>query len=310
MPLPQSVQAQLDAANALLATANTPPQPAEPQPQEVAQPAAPAPVAQPAPPAATAPAPAPAPDVWEQRYKSLQGIHRSQTEQFQQLQQRLSALEAARTAAPTPPAEAPKPPVNPKDVEAFGLDMVEMVQRLVDQNLTQARQVIAQSFDALNAQIEALAAKIDGTSQHVAKTAEDLFFDSLTKQVPDWAAINEHEGFLRWIAEVDPLYNLPRQAALNDAQAKGDANRAAAVFRAFLSTVAKPAAPGPTESPTPRSTGGAPPAPSSAKPTYSSAEVQAFYNDVRRGAYRGNEPLRLQREAQYNAAMAEGRITQ
>jgi hypothetical protein len=39
-------------------------------------------------------------------------------------------------------------------------------------------------------------------------------------------------------------------------------------------------------------------------------QVERFYSDVRRGAYRSNEQLRADTEAVINAALAEGRILQ
>jgi hypothetical protein len=63
----------------------------------------------------------------------------------------------------------------------------------------------------------------------------------------------------------------------------------------------------------PRSSGnGAAAAASTAdgKPMLTVEQVERFYSDVRRGAYRSNEQLRADTEAVINAALAEGRILQ
>lgn len=320
MALPKAIQQQVDAADAILAAAQAPaPQPPAP-PAAPIEPAPPTPPAAQPPAAATPPTPAPvatppaqppAPDVWEQRYRSLQGIHRRTQDQLQEMQARLAALESqppappAQAPAPTP---APQPTADPKDVESFGLDMVQMVQRVCQQMLGGAAQQINAQFASIQDAITKLQSQVQGTSQHVQMTAEQVFFKNLTDLMPQWREINAQEGWLAFLADPDPFFGRPRQLALDEAQAEGNAQRAAAIFKAYLDTLPKPPALPPQESPTPRGAGSAPPQPQPQKPVFTQAQVAKFYDDVRRGMYRGKPQEQAAMQAQYDAAMAEGRI--
>lgn len=330
MALPQRVQAALEEAEAQLAQLNQPaPDPgadadtaapvvtddapaaapaaqSEPPAPEPQQAPAPAPVATPAQPPATPEA------TWEQRYRTLQGMERANAERFRQRENQLAQqvndltqqLEALRK--PTQPP-APASDVTAKDAEVFGSDLVDMVQRVVNSTFGH----MAQQFDA---RLTAMEQHLQGTHNAVAQTADQVFADRLAALVPDYEAINVNQGFLDWLADVDPVYGVPRQAALTSAAEARDVNRVAAVFNAFKATLTPPV---PTPAPTPASTldrqvaprtSAAAPTTPSAKPVFSAAEVNAFYQDVRRGVYRGREDEALQREAAFNEALAEGRI--
>lgn len=317
--LPKRIQAQLDQANALY-TAAAPaqaapaePAPVEPQPEPVALVEAA--------PAEPTPAPAPAPAVqkdpeetWEHRYRTLQGIHGKNVEDLksrlhgieQQNRQLAAQLEAATKAAATPP----KP--DPKDVETFGQDLVEMVQRQVEGMISGA----AKQFDE---RLNAFEQKLTGTTKAVAQTAEEIFLSRLKEQVPNYVEINGDQDFLTWLAEIDDVYGLPRQSALTNAADALDADRVAKVFKAFLATKTPAPAPAPAAAPartsasdlerqiTPSTVATAPAA--SAQPeSYSVKDVNAFYDDVRKGKYRGREQLAAEIEVRINRALAEGRI--
>jgi len=307
MALPRSIQAQVEQANAALEALNKPPEaPAEP-------PAPPAPIALDPPPAepqepsppepAEPPAPAPQPDVWEHKYKTLQGLF---NREVPTLQNRVKELESKLSEVLNKVAEAPKPSeqqpqvADPKDVENFGSDLVDMVQRTAERMFGAA----AKQFDQRLAQIEQA---LQGTTQTVAATAEQAFFDRLTKLVPEWEATNVNEAFLAWLAEVDPILGQPRQTALNAAQQRLDAERAAAVFKAFASTQPAPKANTLDKQVSPR--GNATPAPTpTQKPVYTEAQIAGFYDSVRRGEYRGREQEAAQIEQMINLAIAEGRV--
>jgi hypothetical protein len=306
--LPRQIQAQLDAAEALL---NPPPAPPAPEPEPPAPPPEP-PIVEPPTPQPPAPAPAtPQPDPWEHKYKVLQGMFNQRDAQLKEAMRRLDEV-TARLQQPTPPAPAPtappEPSADPKDVNAFGEDMMEMVHRVTSNYLTRAGQVLEARIAQIETTLKQLHANVQGTSQTVAATAEELFFEKLTELAPEWDALNTDQGYLAWLAEQDPITGIVRHDALKDAFAKGDARRAATIFKAYRSTMPPPPAAAPPASPTPRAAGTPPPTAQEAKPMIRQAEIVKFYDDVRRGIYRGREQERQQLEAQYNAAIAEGRI--
>lgn len=321
MALPSHLQAQLDQANATLDAMNSPQQPApEPQaaaPEPQAQVAAPEPQPEP-----TTAAPEPQapqepqaqsqqqPDVWEHKYKTLQGLFNREVPTLQgkvkdleskltQAVDRLNAAADAKTATPEPQA------LNPQDVENFGQDLVDMVSRVARGSLGD----VAKVFEQRLARIEEA---LQGTTQQVAVTAEQSFFDRLAKAVPDWETVNMNQAFLAWLAEIDPILGQPRQAALDAAQQSLNADRAVAVFNAFKATLPQPAAPkasSPVDKQVSPKGSAASPAPQQNAPkVWSQQEVVDFYAAKRRGEFRGREADGQALEAAINQAMAEGRI--
>jgi hypothetical protein len=319
MALPKQVQAQVDAADAMLAEANKAPEPsslsllpaenAEPQqqaqPQQVAEPQA----------APAVPDPAPQADPFEARYKVLQGkynaevpaLHKQVKDLEKQLTDAVQRMEQL-SRQPEPQQQAPKHVVDPKDVDNFGEDLVDMVNRVASGAIRNAAQAFETKASALEEQIRKLSEQMTGVTQHTVVTAEEMFFDKLAKMVPDWEQINADERFLAWLAEADPVYGVPRQNALTHARETLNAERAAAVFRTFAGPTKAAPQPDPLDKQvSPKSTGASQPAPQEDR-VISQADVNKFYDDVRRGLYRGREQEAMQIEAVINTALSEGRI--
>lgn len=316
--LPKAVQRQVEAAEALLAESNKPVEPTAPETPSAPDPAPAAEqVVPPAPDAAPAPVkPAPTEETWESRYKSLQGLFNARIPELQgqnkELATKLQAvMERLDTLTKQPPAptDAPqKTVVDPKDVENFGQDLVEMVQRQTQAVLTSVAGRLDGVVKDFEKRLAAVEQALKGTTQTVAVTAEEVFFTKLAAQVPDWEQINADERFLAWLAEVDPVYGQPRQAALSAAQQAMDVGRVVAVFNAFKALLPqKPKTDPLAKQVSPKSNASAPPAPTE-KPVITQQQVQAFYHDVATGKYRGRDAEVQQLEQMINEAMAEGRI--
>lgn len=331
MPLPKSIQAQADAAEAALRQAypdthgadNSLPSAAEPVPpiplpttqaSEVPPPAQPQ--AQPEVP----PQPQPTPqgeDTWEQRYRTLQGIHNRQIGDLKEKLDKLSADHQHlldRLNTPSPPAAQPQPTsVSQADAETFGEDLVRMIQRTAEQTLGPVAQSVEQRLATLEQSLQ-------GTNKVVAQTADEAFFAALREQVPDFDQINTSDPFLAWLAEEDDLSGNQRQAALTAAGNARDLKRVVKVFNTFKRAAGVATEPASERKASrleaqvsPRSTGnGATPATTQAsgKPMITVEQVERFYADVRRGAYRGNDKLRADTEAVINDALADNRIVQ
>lgn len=321
MALPRAIQAQLEQANALLEAANKPPE--APAPAELAQVADPEPAPEPAP-AAPEPQATPEPqaqsqqqpDPWEQRYKTLQGLFNREVPTLQhkvkdletQLQEAVARLNKAADAQ-TKPAEPVNPAADPRDVENFGSDLVEMVQRTAERMLGSAANELQTKAAALEQRLAQLEKVLQGTTQTVAVTAEQAFFDRLTKLVPEWETINANQSFLAWLAEVDPMLGQPRQSALDAAQQTLNADRAAAVFRAFAPTPQVAPKPNPLDKQvSPKGSASAAPAAPAQPVVYTQQQVVDFYNAKRRGEFRGREKEAQQIEAELNLAISEGRV--
>lgn len=331
MALPAPIQAQLDAANATLeqinkpahppadlnALAAEPPEPPqEPEPQEPTPPTEPSP--EPSPPSPPQPQPPSNDATWEQRFKTLQGLFNAKVPELQgqvktlesELQQAISRLNAATEATKTPPPDPLQSREHTADVEAFGSDLVEMVQRVIDRKAAPALHEAQTQLQALATRVTQLEDSLKGTSQAVVASAEDRFFDRLTNLVPDWEQINADEAFLAWLAEVDPVYGQPRQAALAAAQQAMDAGRAAAVFKAFASLrQATPKTPPAVDKQvSPKASAATPPPQPANKPILTEKQIAEFYDAKRRGHYRGKEAEAARIEQVINLAIAEGRV--
>jgi len=263
-----------------------------------------------APPQAAAPAqpPAPTEESFEQKYKTLQGKYNAEVvplrrqaqesdRRLNELAQQLRGLTEAKTAAPTTPA-----PADPKDVETFGADMLEMVSRLAS---SKAQEVVAEVVRRL----DALEGKVTGVTEQTAASLEQQFYTLLGKLVPDWQAINVDDRWLSWLGQVDEVYGVPRQKALDHAFSALDAQRVSNVFKAFVATL--PVAPKPEslrDQVTPEGAGTVVTPTAASKPILSEKAITAFYRDVSRGAYKGREAEADSIEAQINLAVAEGRV--
>ena len=317
MALPQQVQAALAAAEATLAEVNAAPAaPSADLAQLAQQPSANEPIGQAEPPPAApaqTPAPPPQHDAWEARYKTLQGLF---NKQVPELQGRVKELEGNLTTAierlnraSAEKEQAPEPKVaEARDVDAFGADLVEMVQRVAQAQMSRAAQVFETKAAELERKVDTLSQALTGTRQTVAASVEETFFERLTKLVPDWTAVNDDQGFLAWLAQEDPVYGVPRQNALNVAREQLNVERAAAVFRAYTG----PAKAVPKVDPldkqvSPRGAATAAPV-ASDKPVVTQAQITQFYNELRQGRYKGNEVEATRIEQFINTALAEGRV--
>lgn len=319
--LPRQLQKQLQQAEQALAPAPeqvTEPAPESEPPQEPEQVTAP-PAETQAPPAEGGSTP-PAeprqedpPELWEQRYRSLQGTHNRHMEdmkrriaQAEQAQRDLERqLNEERERAEQAQAQAAGP--SPEDAETFGSDLVDMVSRV-------AKAMVGVELAKLKSRLDALETGSKGAAETAQRAVEDTFLVRLAAQVPDYREVNADPKFLDWLAETDPVYGATRQAALDNAAGARDADRVAAIFNSYKAL----RAPGQDsasrgqkalEQQVSPSAGAAAPVRTPQEPTFvTQAAVQGFYRDVAMGKFRGRDEEMHRIEASINKALAENRI--
>lgn len=302
--LPKRVQEQLQAAEALEAQDQAARTQAAPAVQSVADLVAtpPAPPQNPTPQVdAPAPVPAPLEDI-QQKYKTLQGMYAADVvavrRQAAETARQVEALTAQLQERAKEPPPDTRPAVDPKDIETFGSEMMEMVQRYV-----------TGAVNALTDRIGGLEAKLSGVSEKTAQSAEQQFYTLLGQLVPDWKQINADERWLAWLGVQDEVYGLPRQAALDNAFKRADASQVAKVFQAFKSSLpVAPPVPSLDDQIAPDGAGNPTLPATPAKPLLSEKAITAFYNDLGRGKYTGRKAEADAIEAEINAAVAEGRV--
>jgi len=322
--LPVQLQRQIadvEAYDRQLEEANTPPTDAAPPPPAT-PPAAPVPTE----PAVVPPAPAKDDEAtYKARYLSLQGMFNAEVPrlntQVKDLQKQLGDLQAQLIAAKsTPPApERPASSITPKDIEAYGPDLIDLIQRQSQDQVAQARAEWARERAALEGQVAELSKNAGTVAERQATNDRERYFAALASQVPDYAEINVNPGFLAWMAETDPLSGLARQAYLDNAFAKFDAVRTATLFNTWKGLQPPPApAPGKTLAQQQLERQVAPggsrttptPTPDGSTRVWTAAEVDKFYRDAGRGAYRGREAEYARIDAEIDLAAASGRVTQ
>lgn len=339
MTIPLQVKRAAEAADELqkqLVSGETPEQPAAETPAGEEQ----APVTaeqqftrEPA--AAEAPAPegqpSGGPEDWEEKYRTLSGKYSSEVpklhRQLKELQDKLdhmrdlfAQLQTQPPPAPAPDSDrraAPKPTtvISDEEREDYGEDLLDVMGRA-------GKQAVTPEIEALRAEIAALKQQLGGVTQHVAKSAREEMFDTLTKEVPNWAQINESQQFLDWLGQLDPYSGYRRQDMLDHASANNDAARIVNFFRGFLRESNAVAPTSQTGSPqrgakrnleemvTPGAgRSGTVSAPQGNESTWSQREIAQFYRDVNQGKYKNDPKQKDAIERQILKASTEGRVT-
>ena len=262
----------------------------------------------------------------DQRYRTLQGMYNADTARLRaennQLSQRVSQMEQLLASLSAAPAQASQQTalqklITDKDVEEYG-DSIDVMRRAAREEVLASRAEIAELRQAL-AQLQTnVVPKVESVVQRQALTAEQMFWSELSAEVPDWREINADQGFHSWLLEVDPLSGMTRQTFLDGAQSQLDARRVAGFFRtwqslnsgsvaqsprnAAASQLEKQIAPG-------RGRTSASTTTANDTKAYTRAEVAKFFDDVRKGVYKGREQERDRIERDIFAAQGEGRIT-
>lgn len=321
MSLPKQVLAQAEEAERLeKQLLGQPDEPAPETPPE-GEPNGEQPVAQPEPvpvqPEAHPQPVDPEEETWQARYKALQGkfnaevprLHSEVKELSSQLNAALTRLDEATRQAKEAPKSA-EPLVTDQDVEAFGSDLIDVIKR---QATEVARQEMAAELDRVEAEKQQLLEQLNGVSERQMSNDRRVFFADLERLVPDYEAVNMDPRFLDWLAEADPLSGMPRQEYLNNAYGMFDVQRTATVFNTWKQIVGAPqarqpakklerqVAPGTSKVSTQATQ-------SSQERLWSQAEIEGFYRDVQKGAFRGNEAEQARIEAEIDLAVVEGRI--
>jgi hypothetical protein len=326
MSLPKQVQQQAEAVEEIERQLHGEPEsPKTDEAEEVAEgPAEEQPAPEPAetpaeePVAETPEVTPPKDDTWERRYKTLDGKYKAEvprlaaevrelTSQLSAANARIDALLEATTKAQP---DAPQKLVTDEDVETFGSDLVDLIDR-------KAREVAATMVTSevadLKAENATLREQVGGVSERQTSNDRRAFYTDLGRLVPDYAEVNLDEGFIGWLSEVDPLSGFTRQDYLNNAFASFDVERTAALFDTYKQLTAPPEVPPSNQvlqrhvAPgTSKASTRTPPA--AATKIWTSAEIDQFYRSVAKGKFQGSEAEQVRIEAEIDAAVAEGRI--
>lgn len=255
-----------------------------------------------------------------QRYRTLQGMYNGLDARYREalshIDQMREALAQVQTAAPsavttvTPGGGAVSDPITPKELEDYTPEFFAMMDRWLAPRLNRLGLEIERRVSQA---VQPLATTVQTVAQQSARTAEEQFFDELTRVVPDWEQVNDSAGFIEWLAVADPMSAVTKQVYLNDARQKLDVRRVASIFNAYkqASGIAEPVSTSRRQSVAAQATV-APRRNSSDVPTgkdkiVTSLDLRKLYDDKRRGLYNGRDAEFRQLESELVAAINQGR---
>ncbi len=252
---------------------------------------------------------------WAHKYHTLKGMYdaevprlHSQMREMQTQMQQLIADKAAVEATKVEQKQVVESLITEQDKEAFGPDLIDLIERATESKVGTLREREAQ----LVQEIKELKGQLGSVSERQVVSDKDRFLAGLGQQVSDWEALNVDQGFLAWLQQVDPVYGIPRQAALANAYEILDVNRVANIFKAYKQTLPQTPAPSKAKQELQRQV-----APTRTRSTttpsdnvndkiFTNQDIEQFYNDWRRGFYDEQEAADM--EKQIHTAIAEGRI--
>lgn len=252
---------------------------------------------------------------WAHKYHTLKGmydaevprLHSDLREMKAQLQQ-VIADKAAVEATKVEQKQVVESLITEQDKEAFGPDLIDLIERATESKVSTLRSREAD----LMAEIKELKGQLGNVTERQVISDKDRFLVGLGQQVPDWETLNIDQGFLEWLQQVDPVYGVPRQAALSNAYESLDVTRVANIFKAYKQTLPQTPAPSRAKqelqrqvAPT-RTRSTTTPADGVNERIFTNQDIEQFYTDWRRGFYDEQEAADM--EKQIHTAIAEGRI--
>jgi hypothetical protein len=259
--------------------------------------------------------------VANQRWKVLQGMLDRKDEEITNMRTLLAQLSQQQTAQAqaAQPAAPEGPVVTDKDRKEFDADLIDLMTRIAG---GEVRRALAEFQNSMDGKLGELRSSVEGVTTVTNRTAQEIFFESLSAAVPNWEQVNVDPAFLNWLQVADPFTGQKRLDLLTAAYQEMDARRTAAFFVTFAKeTGTATAAPTPTATApaapaagkrsvsslvTPGKSKATPPAASENGKIWTRAEISKLYDDRMRNAISSSEFDKL--EADLFRAQTEGRI--
>ncbi len=182
--------------------------------------------------------------------------------------------------------------VTEADIDVYGQDMVDMIQRT-------ARQVAGTSdveTARMRSEIEQLKAQMNATKQASDASAEREFTRVFDEAIPNWRELNEDPEFLEWLKTPIPGYGVPRQIALNGAVAQMDAHQAVEIFKEFIQEKQSKRSNSLRRQVQPDYAHRSAQPAGSVQQTWTQAKVADFYSRARRGEFTQEQYQQLENE--------------
>lgn len=332
MALPKQVQDQVDALEAYekavaeAKAANEPNQEVKPEDEPATEP-----VQQSQEPVSAEPVKSveddPNSQTWRQRYQSLQGQFNSQVPALQQqlkqmtdsVAQLTARLEAAEAAKAAPQEPEPSELVTKTDVDAFGEDLVDLARRIAKEEFGKRESTYVKQIEALESKLAEAKGTVGEVAQSQAASAQERFFENLSKALPTWEAVQATDECQAWLSSRIPGSTITWNDALVGAAGRRDVPAVVEVFDTFFERhpalnpkaqqqqadtarqeLNRQVAPGKSSASTTTPT---------ARRTYTGSEFQSESMRLMRLQQKGSNDEAMRLDAELNAALAEGRVT-
>jgi len=259
---------------------------------------------------------------WEQKYKTLQGMYNADVPRLnaknREVNARVSQLEqllgTMQQSAKLEEPVSTDPLITDADMKEYG-DSIDVMRRAAREEVNTANGRIAQLEKTIQ-QLQGFVPQVQQVQAQQQASSEQAFWAGLTNEVSNWQDINNNADFQSWLLSIDPLTGISRQTYLEDAQKNLDTKRVASFFAAWEkefgvpetarenrpntnSQLEKQVAPGRGRSGKPAS---------QESKNYSPADIAKFFEDVRKGKFKGRDEERGRMERDIFAAQREGRI--
>lgn len=152
--------------------------------------------------------------------------------------------------------------------------------------------------------------EINNVSSTARQGAVERFFSILDSEVPNWRVVKEDEGFLRYLGQADQFSGKTLQELAEEAQDNLDGARVAHFYKSYLAT--KGEARKPRENleslVSPSGNSDSSNVGEGNEEFVTMREMEAFYNDVRRGKFLGRDDEMKKIEAKINSLVAQGKV--
>lgn len=261
---------------------------------------------------------------WAHKYRTMKGrFDKSQkqiaglSDQINSLQQVIATMQLQPVAAPPTGEMSAERFITPDELDAYGEEFLTVVGK-------KAREELLPEIRKRDDEIARLKSQLSGVNGYVSHDAQSRMEQQLDNSVANWRELNYNPDFLSWLALPDSYSGAIRHELLKEAWDRRDASRVANFFKGFLAeeAVVAPVGSEPDRSGTPvvkvpleslaapgraktAASGNTTPA---EKPTFTRAQIAAFYADAASGKFRGREADKERLERQIFDAQRDGRI--
>jgi hypothetical protein len=249
---------------------------------------------------------------WKQRFDVVRGVLRTERQTHQtevqglyqrvdELEGKLAEAEAKVTDSPSSSKTDPGKYFTPEQIEQIGEDEATAIAATAERAAREAAQAAVEKV------VKPLQVREQRQAEQDVKSQKRAFTDQLAELIPNYAEIDQSEGWQIWLAEFDEVLEEQRQEKLARLTTKLNAPGVARMFTEYLKTLERPAPPI-TPHGQGANTGGEPPAQPNAHAVTapSDKEVKDFFKRAALGKVSAQERVEFEARRKLRAGRLIG----